>query len=166
MRGLTCSTPDRCVVSPAAFLTVTRSHLQYSRPLRGLTCSMPDRCAVSPAVFMTITWSHAAVAAIQERSVALAAAVAAIQARSVAPAAAVAASCGLGSSRCSAATVPGVSGGYSGQGRSSLSASKRWQGLWQRPGDVAEAGTVAVAAICGACCSAQRPASLQRPAAS
>ena len=51
---------------------------------------MPDRCVVSPAVFMTITWSHAAVAAIQERSVALAAAAAAIQERSVALAAAVA----------------------------------------------------------------------------
>ena len=52
---------------------------------------MPDRCAVSPAVFMTITWSHAAVAAIQERSGALAAAVAAIQERSVPLAAPVAA---------------------------------------------------------------------------
>ena len=78
--SLTCSIPDRYVVSPAVFLTVTRSHLQYSRRLRGLTYSMPDHCAVSPAVFMTITWSHAAVAAIQERSGALAAAVATIQA--------------------------------------------------------------------------------------
>ena len=46
LRGLTCSIPDRYVVSPA---------------LRGLTCSIPARYVVSPVAFLIVTWSHLSV---------------------------------------------------------------------------------------------------------
>ena len=55
---LICSIPDRYVVSPAVFLTVTWSHLQCSKSLRGLNCNIPDRYVLSPAVFLTVAWSH------------------------------------------------------------------------------------------------------------
>ena len=143
---------------------------------------MPDRCAVSPAVFMTITWSHAAVAAIQERSGALAAAVAAIQARSVPPAAAaaaaaaaVAASCGLGSSRSvrwlqrpgqeqsqrqQALARPVAAARGRCRGWNSGGCSDLWR-LLQRPAAcVIAASSSLVGASCGSsstCCTVQRP---------
>ena len=98
---------------------------------------MPDRCVVSPAVFMTITWSHAAVAAIQERSVALAAAVVAIQAQQLQRPVALAAAgvqqqqfqeCPVATAaRAGAVSAPASVGKACGSGQGTLQRLEQWR---------------------------------------
>ena len=69
LRGLTCSNPDRYVVSPvsipdryvvsyAAFLIVTWSHLNIHDRYVVSPVSILDRYVVSPVAFLITTWSH------------------------------------------------------------------------------------------------------------